>query len=462
MSTNPSNSDTNDDHHQHQERSEEEWRKLLVPSVSLEQVQTLLQQHYTATTYQVLQQLDSYDDANYKVQLNDTIYLFKIHNGVESKQFLQNAESSCIAFQNALMEALRPVSHSLTSNLSVEVTKPPSEQEQLDNNSSNSNPTGSTPFTRTVLHTFLPVVSAQHTPQRLCCRLLTWVPGRPMSTIPFLPVETLLLAGNYLGRMHQAFDVAFPKNHTEENTTAPWLAAAQRYHVWDVRHVLDIQPFVIQYLPTTDDKQARILSILNAFETQLPLLQQTLPTGLCHNDLNDANILCDEHCRVVGVIDYGDAVETWRVVDVAVCMAYAMLSSYGKSQRSLSAAAAVLRGYHSVTPLSRVERRALLLLVACRLATSVTLGYYSYQQNPENTYLLLHAEPAWNALALLWPLDDTKRETLHAAVHDLFEQAVSQSWCAGERAVAVGDIALPDPTVTVDPFGAVRKQYPVE
>lgn len=421
-----------------EQRTEEEWRKLLVPSVSLQQVQTLLQQHFTATHHQVLQQLDSYDDANYKVQLDDTIYLFKVHNGVESKQFLKNAETSCIAFQNALMEALRSVPQ-ITSNLPVEITKQPLEQpteQQLDKN----DPT-------IVMQALLPVVSEQHSPQRLCCRLLTWVPGRPMSTIPFLPVETLLMTGSYLGQLHQAFDAAF------SDEEAPWRIAARRYHIWNLCHVLDIRPFVTQYLPTTHDKQARILSILQAFESQLPSLQQTLPTGLCHNDLNDANILCDEHCRVAGVIDYGDAVETWRVNDVAVCMAYAMLSSYGKSQRMFSAAAAVLRGYHSVIPLSLPERQALPLLVACRLATSVTLGYYSYQQNPENTYLLLHAEPAWNALALMWPLNESERETLHVAIRELFGQAVSHSWCEGRA--SLGDIVVPDPTV-MDPFVNVR------
>jgi Ser/Thr protein kinase RdoA (MazF antagonist) len=418
------------------ERTEEEWRKVLVPSVSLEAVEELLQRHFTAQTYRVLQQLDSYDDANYKVQLDDKLYLFKIHNGVESKQFLQKAEISCIAFQNALMEALRPVPH-ITSNLPVERTKESFE------NSNNTTPT--------VVSASLSVVSEQHSPQTLCCRLLSWVPGRPMSTILFLPVETLLRTGAYLGHLHRAFDVAFPQQNAEKD--APWRKAAQRYHIWNLRHVLDIRPFVIRYLPQANDKQARILSILDAFAAQLPDFQQTLPVGVCHNDLNDANILCDEQCRVTGVIDYGDAVETWRVADVAVCMAYAMLSSYGKSQRGFSAAAAVLRGYHSVTQLSEAERRAIPLLIACRLATSVTLGFYSYQQNPENTYLLLHAQPAWNALALLWPLDENKRTTLHPAIHRLLEQAVSQSWC--EESEVVGDICVPDPTVE-DPFVNVR------
>jgi Ser/Thr protein kinase RdoA (MazF antagonist) len=78
-------------------------------------------------------------------------------------------------------------------------------------------------------------------------------------------------------------------------------------------------------------------------------------------------------------------------------MAYDMLTSYGKSNRSLSAMAAILHGYHSVYPFTDIERKHLLLLVACRSACSVTLGAFSWQENPHNTYLLLHSELAWRA-----------------------------------------------------------------
>lgn len=57
---------------------------------------------------------------------------------------------------------------------------------------------------------------------------------------------------------------------------------------------------------------------------------------------------------------------SWRVLDISIAMAYGMLSSYGKCNRSISAAAAVLRGYHSVYPLADMELENLLLLIACR------------------------------------------------------------------------------------------------
>ena len=40
-------------------------------------------------------------------------------------------------------------------------------------------------------------------------------------------------------------------------------------------------------------------------------------------------------------------------------------------------------------------------LAACRLATSATMGWYSWALDPENEYLKYHATPAWEALKTL-------------------------------------------------------------
>jgi hypothetical protein len=68
----------------------------------------------------------------------------------------------------------------------------------------------------------------------------------------------------------------------------------------------------------------------------------------------------------------------------------------------VQAAACLLKGYVAEYPLLPAERPHLLTLACARLATSVTLGAYSYAQDPSNKYLLIHAEPAWAALHTLW------------------------------------------------------------
>jgi Ser/Thr protein kinase RdoA (MazF antagonist) len=110
------------------------------------------------------------------------------------------------------------------------------------------------------------------------------------------------------------------------------------------------------------------------------------PCQVIHGDVNDQNVLMDDTgMEVAGFIDLGDMCETWRVNEVAIAMAYAML---GKEE-PIEAATHMLVGYTSVVSLTAVELQVLPTLVACRVACSVVLGAYSHSLDPENDYLLV-------------------------------------------------------------------------
>jgi hypothetical protein len=127
-------------------------------------------------------------------------------------------------------------------------------------------------------------------------------------------------------------------------------------------------------------------------------------------------------------------------------MAYASLTTFGKSNRSIAAAAAMLRGFNSVYPLLDNEKEHLLFLMICRLACSCTIGAFSIHQNPENKYLLLHSEPAWNSLELLWGYDEEYRFKMSCAVNLVFRQACIRS-NSHENALYCSDLMFPDPSV---------------
>ena len=93
------------------------------------------------------------------------------------------------------------------------------------------------------------------------------------------------------------------------------------------------------------------------------------------------------------------------------------------------------------------------MLISSRLACSVTLGAYSYQQNPENEYLLLHAQPAWNALGLLW--GQGKSGAMAKAIDNLFDVACSGG-AAGGKCIDCSDISMPDPSIP-DLLASVRR-----
>ena len=150
-------------------------------------------------------------------------------------------------------------------------------------------------------------------------------------------------------------------------------------------------------------------------------------------------------------------VHSWRVLDLTVAMAYASLSAYGKCGRGISAAAAFLRGYCTVNPISELEQKHLLLLMAARLACSCTLGNYSYQQNPENEYLLLHAKPAWDTLDLIWGTDTERRARVATVITKVFAQACNKAPTdtPNVEVIDCADLSFPDP-LFLDPLQTLR------
>lgn len=138
-------------------------------------------------------------------------------------------------------------------------------------------------------------------------------------------------------------------------------------------------------------------------------------------------------------------------------MAYALISSYGKKNRSISAACALLRGFHHSYPLTPDERKHLRLLTAGRLALSVTFGNYSYKQNPGNEYLLLHAKPAWDALNLIWGQDGKGGggKAGHAIDNAFIIACENVRVSKGATNPDCDDISFPDPNVS-DPLASAR------
>jgi inosine triphosphate pyrophosphatase len=138
-------------------------------------------------------------------------------------------------------------------------------------------------------------------------------------------------------------------------------------------------------------------------------------------------------------------------------MTYALISSYGKSGRSISAACALLRGFHYIYPLTAQERKHLRLLVACRLATSAIIGNYTYKLNPENKYLLLHSKPAWDALYFIWGCDGRGANgTTAAVVENAFKAACDDITVPeGSSIPSCVDLSFPDPPMP-DPYAAAR------
>ncbi len=159
--------------------------------------------------------------------------------------------------------------------------------------------------------------------------------------------------------------------------------------VWDLA---DAGRVVGQRLGAVEDLRRRSL-IEKVMDRYAGIELEHLPRQVVHNDLNDENLLVGDGA-VVGVIDFGDAIETVRIAELAIACAYLMLDQ----DDPVAVAADAVAGYRSVAALDPSEADALLDLILTRLATSVVV---SASRGADNPHHQLTDALAWDLLERL-------------------------------------------------------------
>ena len=375
---------------------EEMERKVLKPKFSAKEAKTMARDEFNVRVTDCVE-LDSYDDQNFKVKAEDgSVYVLKAHNGVESR------DEGLLEAQSQLLDRLRergiPAPFPVDGVRFFDVEMAPDEEPQ---DSCGGLFDGGT--------------------KTFALRLLEWVPGEVLSKSEITP-GLLRRSGAFLGEIRLALD-AF--DHP----------ALHRVHLWDGRQFPAIKSFADSLVDKgcDVDKARDVARAISNFETSVAPLGDALPLAILHGDFNDANVLLDAATDRLGVLDIGDSVHSWRVLDVAVGMAYVVVTlctpenaragfdggaaaTRETPHEAIQGANAFVAGVASKFTLDDKELAALPHLAACRLATSFTLGYISYQeslrQNPDmpqdkRDYLLHHALPAATGLRLvLQAIDD--------------------------------------------------------
>lgn len=168
--------------------------------------------------------------------------------------------------------------------------------------------------------------------------------------------------------------------------------AAHRYLRWDLSQA----GFIADYTHFIEDGNGRSLvqRFLTQFQEHAAPQLPTLRHQIIHNDANDYNLLVGEH---IAIIDFGDMVYAPTICELAIAAAYAILGQ----PDPLLAAAQIVAGYHAVYPLYEEEIALLYNLIAMRLCVSVTLSSHNQTLEPDNAYLQISTQPAWEALEKL-------------------------------------------------------------
>jgi 4-aminobutyrate aminotransferase-like enzyme/Ser/Thr protein kinase RdoA (MazF antagonist) len=119
-----------------------------------------------------------------------------------------------------------------------------------------------------------------------------------------------------------------------------------------------------------------------------------------YNDAHEHNLLVDGGDHITGVVDFGDALYTATICELAIACAYAGM----RLPDPLAAMREVITGYHSVFPLHEAEIAVLFDLIAARLLLTVTAAAEGSHLHPTNEYLTISAAPAWSLLQQLRPV----------------------------------------------------------
>ena len=211
-------------------------------------------------------------------------------------------------------------------------------------------------------------------------RLLTWVSGRVWSAVNPQLDDLRFSLGEQCGLLTKALQEF---DHHQ----------AHREFVWDVAQSL----WTKEHLSLFEEEEKSILAyFITRFESHIAAYD-LLRKAVVHNDANDNNVIVSSELRnpkVVAAIDYGDAMHTQIINDVAIACAYAIMHH----NDPLDAALPIVKGYHSTFPLLENELIHLYDAIAMRLVISVTKSAINMINEPDNEYLLISEKPAWEVL----------------------------------------------------------------
>ncbi|HEY7162697.1 MAG TPA: phosphotransferase, partial [Acidobacteriota bacterium] len=220
--------------------------------------------------------------------------------------------------------------------------------------------------------------------------LVTYLKGLPLGQVRRRSLALLTDVGRNIGRLDRALaDFDHPAVHRD-------------FH-WDLANAM---PIIQQYQSKIADEKLRklILFIADDFEKRVIPQLSDLPKQTIHNDANDFNIIVgggtDFYSRnqnVIGLIDFGDMIYSYRVSDLAIAIAYGLFNQ----DDPLAAAANIVRGYHSENPLHENELTVLWDFVKMRLCMSVCLASHQQSQRPDDEYLSISQQPIQDTLPQL-------------------------------------------------------------
>jgi ethanolamine-phosphate phospho-lyase len=165
-----------------------------------------------------------------------------------------------------------------------------------------------------------------------------------------------------------------------------------RYSEWDLQHFQELALKKRHFISNPGNRKLVDYFLLQYCENVLPELHN-LRKSIIHGDANDRNVLV-QNSAVSGIIDFGDMCYSQLINELAIGITYAVM---GKDD-PVAWVKPIIQSYHKVIPLKEKEVDLLYWLIAARLCTSVCHSAFEKTSQPENEYIAISENPAWELL----------------------------------------------------------------
>ena len=211
-------------------------------------------------------------------------------------------------------------------------------------------------------------------------RLLSWLPGRLWAGVNPKTTQLRKSIGEVAGILTKTLQDFEHKG-------------AHRNLDWDVANASWTKKHVNQF----SGKQKEIIIHFQNRFSEIQEVYNNLPKSIVHNDMNDYNILVSNdyaNPKVTGIIDFGDAVFTQTINDLAIALAYSTMHL----PDPLSSACVVIEEYNRYYRFSENELQCLYTLVGMRLVITVTNASLKKKEFPNDEYFVISEKPAWELL----------------------------------------------------------------
>ena len=219
-------------------------------------------------------------------------------------------------------------------------------------------------------------------------RIVSFLEGRPLADVKYRSDKLLRSIGIRIAELTDALDgFEHPSFH-------------RPFH-WDLAEGVNV---VSARLHLINDNQLKQIELcLAEYQRYVLPIADSLPQSIIHNDANDGNVVVSEQQhgqtadRVTGLIDFGDAVYSYTVAELAIAIAYAIL----ESDDPLLAACEMVAGYTSRRQLSDNELTALFGMIRLRMCVSAAIAAEQQSIRPDDKYLSVSQAPIRSTLPAL-------------------------------------------------------------